>query len=271
MRLVPLVLLCSVLVSAAANSLSQRLRASLAIPIRAASVAAPPPDVPGERALPLEDYLASILGQNLFDPTLTPGGDPPSVAPSASLRLLGTVATVPASLSEAVILEEGATSRTYRLGDTLAGARVVSIERGRVVLRAEDGTEQVLTLSTDLAASPAPSAPARGSGDAPVQIPRETLERYLDDPGALSEMASASLHRGRDGAVDGFQLRAIRRGSPLAQIGLRSGDVLSSVQGVPLDSMGAAMGLVSSLRESPEICLEVLRGGQPRELCYQIP
>ncbi|MCA9568718.1 MAG: hypothetical protein KC656_12790, partial [Myxococcales bacterium] len=47
----------------------------------------------------------------------------------------------------------------------------------------------------------------------------------LRDPTALATSGRALLHRGEDGACDGYRLSAVRGGSALEQLGLANGDV----------------------------------------------
>lgn len=256
-------------------------------------LAAPPPVPQGSTAQrqaplptaprPLEDYLQLIMRRNLFDQDLIgtwdPGGGGTPPVAVLGLRLLGTVATVPVALSEAVILSEGEpTSRTYRIGQALGPYQVVSIERRQVTLEGLDGALRVLTLddsadrSTGAATQPQePTEAIQELGPGRYQLPQAMLEGYLADPGALAKLAQASPHRDSAGQIDGYSLRGIRRDSLLSQLGLRSGDVIRSADGVALDSASAVVGLVQGLSGRSELCLEVSRRRQPVELCYEVP
>ena len=56
----------------------------------------------------------------------------------------------------------------------------------------------------------------------------------------------------------------------LAAIGIRSGDVIKSINGKAIDSPNKALSLFEQLKGSSAINLEIERRGQPKQLNYGI-
>ena len=79
---------------------------------------------------------------------------------------------------------------------------------------------------------------------------------------------SASPHVVND-EIKGFRLHGVS-GSPLGRLGMRSGDVLTSVNGHPIDSPDAGLTAFRRFRKSNRLRVVVLRGGAPVSLSYRI-
>jgi general secretion pathway protein C len=107
--------------------------------------------IPEQVAEPLSHYL--IIGQRkLFGSLPSPDleADPTLLEPlprtELRLRLKGTISGSP-SLSRAIIEDLGTRKEAlYRLGDMVAGAKIVSIERSQVVIERE-GRREVLMIA----------------------------------------------------------------------------------------------------------------------------
>jgi len=65
------------------------------------------------------------------------------------------------------------------------------------------------------------------------------------------------------GRVIGFRYDSLTTRSVYARCGIRSGDVWTQVNGVPLDSPDQALELHPRLRTSDQLSIALLRSGQP--------
>ena len=101
-------------------------------------------------------------------------------------------------------------------------------------------------------------------------VPRDLLDKQLADLEGLSQMGRALLHRGPDGEFDGYRLSAIRRGSLPDQLGIRNGDVIHSVNDMPLSSVQGAMTAFQTLQNESGFSFEVTRRGQTVSMGYQV-
>lgn len=107
-------------------------------------------------------------------------------------------------------------------------------------------------------------------GDGTFSVDRRLVDAYAKRPSSLARQARVAWHRGPDGRTDGFRLGGIDCGSELHAAGLRSGDVVHSINGRPLTSVPQALWAYSSLRSADELVLRVTRKGKVRSLRYQL-
>lgn len=191
---------------------------------------------------------------------------PPFPAPAApaadaldGVDLVGLVISPDGARSSAV-LRSAERTRVVGLGDTFFGARVAAIGDGRVTLEAGGRTRE-LRLAAAPEEPPAPAAASAGAEDEARVFTRAEVERRIADetPRLLSETALIPVSE--NGQVSGFTLSRVPEGSLLTDLGLRAGDVLTDINGTPIDSMATLLALYSRLRNESEIRATVLRGG----------
>lgn len=170
------------------------------------------------------------------------------------------------------ILRSGGISRIVSVGDAAFGARVESIEPGRVRLRFDDETVEARLAGSiavgAVAALPAPPPPRLAERDDPVvyepiEMPRQVVDRRLDleIPRILAQTRLSPVRENQQ--MIGFALERLPPGTLLTEIGLQQGDVLTEVNSIPLDSMATLVSLWPRLREAQELTATVLRGGRP--------
>ena len=195
------------------------------------------------------------------------------------LLLLAALAAPPADL-EAVgiilgrrpeacvaILRSGGKERVAGIGEPAFGGRVSAIAPGRVSL--DFGGERVDVPLAGVANSPPAAPAAAGSGpraDAATparEMERREMERRLGQevPRILAETTLVPVTDA--GQVAGFTLTRIPEGTLLTDAGLRPGDVLTSINDVPIDSLATLIGLWPRLQSESDIRAVVLRNGQP--------
>lgn len=231
------------------------------------------------RRLSENEYEESILGRNIFDPSKigkaeTEGGDPVS---ELKVTLRGTVVAIPSAYSAAFIAEDGKeTVSAFGIGQKVQGAEILEILDKRVRVRHISGTEEWLVVGAEKPVSAEGAKPASaeggitGDGETNFTIERSTLDAALGNMDEMSSMARALLHRGPDGEYDGYRLSAIRRDTLPDKVGIRNGDIVHSVNGLPINSLDGAMKALEALKTQPNLKVEVTRRGQPMSLNYDI-
>ena len=132
----------------------------------------------------------------------------------------------------------------------------------------------------DNGATPPTTAVAAGDGTNPSEgvtktgpydytLDRKMLDRQLADTAKLQSEARVVPHY-QDNQYGGFKLVGVRPGSLYRTIGIRSGDIVTAVNGNKIDSPTKALELFEQLKSSSNISVEIERRGQPKTLSYTI-
>ena len=96
------------------------------------------------------------------------------------------------------------------------------------------------------------------------------MNKYAYNLGALMKLAWVYPHKDESGRTDGYRLGGIRPGNILYQGGLRSGDVLMSVNGRATRNMAQVVLAHSQLRFRNDFEVVVMRRDNPRILNYTL-
>lgn len=206
-------------------------------------------------------------------PTVAP--PPASLPPSGPVRLEGVVLAADPARSVA-FLRSGNRQLAYRAGDTLADGALVlrEIARDHVLLERRG---EILRL--DLHASSATAtAPVNSAADllagisaALPRINQADLDGAMQQVSAAFNVASLSeviqiRPAQRNGRLIGYQLSPGVRIKEFIQLGLRTGDIVTAVNGIPLDDLSALQSLGSLMNGATEVSFSLLREGQVQNL-----
>jgi general secretion pathway protein C len=236
--------------------------------------AAPPP--------PAERSADPILARNAFDSVTGPligrpapsgdPGEPPGAAgapPCEGVRVAAVVADGDPDWSLAMLEIQG------RRGPVLRkrGGEVVAIGVGGVLLE-RGGKRCVARLFTPAVAAgpPAPAASFPGiavKGPGEVVLDRAARDALIDGATELMRVVRVRPEKVGDEVV-GIRLDVLKPGSALDALGLRTGDVLTSVDGVPLTSPDRLLEAYARLRTASHVRLNILRDSAPRQLDYDV-
>jgi len=231
----------------------------------------------------------SIAKWHLFGNT--PVAATASGAAVQSMILRGTLADRDPAAGVAV-LDAGEGERAYRAGEMIAaGLKLARVYPDHaVVLR--DGVEETLALTRDTNLQPAeivrkpgsarsdradapnapsPSAPANGASQTVRASPQlqQTIDRARQNPEEIAKRLQIVpvLDGGR---VTGIRLSAGADASLMNQIGLRPGDVVTAVNGAPVDSLARGQQIVEGLRNASSARVTVLRDGRPTDITISL-
>jgi general secretion pathway protein C len=169
------------------------------------------------------------------------------------------------------ILRAGGRSRVVGLGESAFGGRVAEITSSGVVLDF-DGTRSTLRLASAPAAlAAAPAAPPVAAADpGALTMERRDLERRLSQETSriLAETALVPVQNGSQ--VEGFAITRMPEGTLLTEAGLKAGDIVTEINGTPIDSLATLIGLWPKLQNETSVRATVLRGGQPLTLSLSL-
>ncbi|MBE9532384.1 MAG: hypothetical protein IME98_06215 [Proteobacteria bacterium] len=110
---------------------------------------------------------------------------------------------------------------------------------------------------------------ARKVGEREWIVDRRELDEALSDVGSLLTQARILPYR-VNGKTQGFRLSSVQRSGIFSLVGLRSGDILLKVNESTIDSPEKGLELLSGLGGETDISLDILRGGKPEKLNYEI-
>ncbi len=239
------------------------------------------PVIPAAR--PLSHYR-EITERNLFNtrneiqkPAAKPEkADIASLNPTElKLKLFGTVTGLE-SKSYAVIQDlKKRRQRLYSVGDVVQTATVEQILRNKVVLKV-GGENEVLEIQKRQA-GPARRNPfnrsAASGSRAPVTrkiaVSRSQVDQAMGNVNDLMRQARVRPHF-TNGRPDGLTLTRIRRNSIFRRLGLRNGDIITGVDGEPIQSVDDALKFYNNLKSAPDVSLEIKRRGRVQKLEYSI-
>lgn len=222
-------------------------------------------------------------------------------APETALQLTlrGTLNVDAPEGGIAIIADAQGVDQAYRVGDMLPGeARLTAIYAGRVLL-SRGGVDEGLSLATPGSPAPAPgsrpqTAPTAGArpGGVPrpgnlggAQLPGNTPVPAFVNPqmnfGAPS-LDSLRAATGTDvaelakqvnvlpvmenGRFAGVRLSVGRDSDLLDRSGLRSTDIITAVNGIPLDGPQRQVELMNALRDARQLNITIRRDGQTQNL-----
>jgi len=247
------------------------------IPANPAADAAPAPP---------EDPMVTLPPLGLFKTAEGPAALPPEEpVPAAGsedlgLDLCGTIAGSP-RVAQAVIRDrEKKTADIYRIDDEVAGARIVRIERNRVVLRRQNQT-YVLTGKASYGAAAESNRPAGAGEDTRKTAgPAETATVPADIEPENNSQAQAFeniLNVAKiepfveNGQVKGLRIDGVEQ-EPMAQIlGLRNGDVITTINGQLLTDKQKAFQVYKKVRSQPQLEMELLRDKKTKQISLALP
>jgi len=229
-------------------------------------------------------YASGILARNVFDSSAIgkepEGGDESTGVSDLKVKLLATMVAIPASFSTAFIVRDGVehSGSGYGIGDKILGAEVLTISKYEVKIRRPDGVEEVIKMSTENKKGAKPNTSKNVTdddgiskdGDNKYTVKQELVDKYLGDLEGISRLGRAIPHRGADGAIDGYRLSGIRRGTVGEKLGIRNGDIVHKVNGYDLTSISEAMKAFQELQKEDSFNFELTRRGKKQTMEYDV-
>lgn len=195
------------------------------------------------------------------------------------LKLWGTVSGA-SKITYAVIEDLKARRQNlYREGDTVQDATIKRIMREQLILSL-NGNDEILKMeemSTSgrkaaprpVRKKPEPRASKKKVRTQKVKVARAEIEEAMSDVGSLMKQAKIRPHF-KNGKPDGLMITRIRPKSIFRKLGLRSGDVLTGVDGTEIQSVDDALKFYDQLRDASDTTIQVKRRGRLRNIEYNI-
>ncbi len=233
-------------------------------------------------------YYDQIVSRDIFNLKPAPQAKPPVVVEDLHLKLLG-VSQITGSAPFIIVQDLNGQQALYKLGDMIPNVgKVVGVYSTEAIVE-HDGRRVAIKLPTNSLAgsSDQPSygwqsrrqeasnndgnfkPRVRDLGGNRYEVPASTVQHSMNHLSQLFTQIRA-IPNIQNGRTNGFALSEIVPGSIFDHIGLHDGDVLTSIDGHPVNNPARAIRLLNGLRGRRMIELQVLRNGQPVTLTYEI-
>lgn len=193
-----------------------------------------------------------------------------------ALQLKGVIVSQDEKKIRAIIASSGKPEESYRIGDILPGqATLHQVLRDRVVLRVK-GHYEILwlfeeTLRLDWL------KPIDKSNESGAAFNTKEVKNMLSDfrttilkrsPMAMAEMILINPEF-QGGEMLGVRVFPGPNAKPFEMLGLKSNDLVHSVNGIELNSLAKASMLLAKLKEATDLTVIVLREGQKLNFYYE--
>jgi general secretion pathway protein C len=242
-------------------------------------------------------YYDSIVKRDIFNEAPKESGPAPVVEEDLHLKLIGT-SLMSKSKPYAIVEDETGTESLYQVGEDIPNAgKLVSVEVNRALIDRGGHRVAIEIPASDMPEAP-PSqlggvlgglksmpafrnrahgfgrrTPANGDSDdsklqlkklgpGKFEVSRAEVQQTMENPAQFFSQMRAMPHF-VNGKTDGFSIAQVAPGSVFDQLGLQSGDLVTSIDGQPVTNPMQAMGLMQAMKTQPAIDLTVNRGGQP--------
>jgi general secretion pathway protein C len=213
--------------------------------------------------------VAAITNTHLFGVAATPVAGNGANAPQTSMPLVltGVIAANDPRDGLAILGPDAAATKVYAVGDNIPGGAVLHAVLSDHVLLERDGRLEALGLPRQLAGNAPPPSLAAAPTQAPViDRMRELVSR---DPGIIGDiMRPEPVFAG--GKQQGFRVYPGRDRQAFVRLGLRPGDLVTAIDGTPLDDPSRGEQILSTLGTSSEAHVTILRNGQQQDLTLDL-
>jgi type II secretory pathway component PulC len=169
----------------------------------------------------------------------------------------------------ATLVSEGK-ARAVSSGDRAFGCDVLGIGQDTVEIACGLEKRRLKLTASKIVSAEVPLAVAEPERPADVTLSRAELEARLDREMSRLMTETTLIPVTSRGKVAGFTLSRIPAGTILETLGLRAGDVLTSITDTPIDSFTTLVGLWPRLQLAGAVRAQVLRDGRPMDISVSI-
>jgi general secretion pathway protein C len=210
--------------------------------------------------------LAAVLNAKLFGNAAAPTAGDPSLAPPSSVPMVlaGVLADPDPQKGFAIIGESAAAAKLRRVGDALPGGATLHSIYGDRVIISRGGALESVTLPRQLSSAPlASNMPMPGTEmGAVVDRMRSLVQR---DPGLIGDLMRPTKVFD-NGRLRGYRVYPGRNPAAFSRLGLRPGDLITSINGTPLDDPSRGDDIMRTMGSAAEVRVSLIRNGRPSEL-----
>jgi general secretion pathway protein C len=219
--------------------------------------------------------IQTVVSAHLFGVAAAdPAAQDPENAPqsAANLLLAGTIATQNPKRGVAIISEAGSPAKVYSVGERIGGASLHSVYLDHVILD-RAGALETLPLPRQLSPSRGAAAGGRRPGGDPRTAAAVENIRHLvqQDPSILDQvMRTVPSYDNAAGKLRGFRAYPGRNRAIFGKLGLKSGDLVTAINGTPLDDPQRSQDVFNTVQTSDHVTVTIERSGQKQDITLNI-
>jgi general secretion pathway protein C len=189
-------------------------------------------------------------------------------APQTSMPLVltGVIAANDPKDGLAILGPSVASTKVYAVGDNIPGGATLHAVLTDHVLLERNGMLEALALPRQLVGNTPPPSLSAAPTAPVIDRMRELVSR---DPGIIADiMRPEPVFAG--GKQQGFRVYPGRDREAFVRLGLRPGDLVTAIDGTPLDDPARGQQILSTLGSSSEARVTILRNGQQQDLTLDL-
>jgi len=182
--------------------------------------------------------------------------------------------------SFAMISNAAGKVESYQQNELLPGGTIVSQIHPKHVILLRNGREEILYLLNEQASSklstqnaPTTRLPLPQKTTQKTEVAAQLLGQYQQqlrtEPQQLMKLFRVSPVK-QSGRLIGYRVRPRRDSQLLSHFNLQTGDILTAVNGIPLNSHLNAFSVMQQIATTDQINLQILRNGQSHSYSFQI-
>jgi general secretion pathway protein C len=207
--------------------------------------------------------IPSILRANLFGQSAVAAGSTDAPVTSMTLMLAGVIADTDEKRGFAMLGTSAADIKFYKVGDVVpGGAQLYSVFVDRVLLD-RGGTIEALLIPPRTGAGLMTTPPPVATNA--VNSVERVQQVIRDNPGILGQVIQRQAVFA-DGRLRGMRVYPGANAQAFNRLGLRPGDLVTSINGTQLDDQTRSNEVFNTLTGAAEARVTVIRNGNQQDL-----
>ena len=214
--------------------------------------------------------VPAIVNAHLFGIAAVPGASEldPSSAPATqmSLVLVGTIAQTDPGQGLAIIGESSPTAKVYAVGKIVTGGtRLHSVYPDRVILDRGGKLEALLLPKKFQGGGGSPPAAVAAARSPKPMLGEQLRALATQNPAAVTEIIRPQPVFA-NGQQRGYRVYPGRNRQQFSKLGLMPGDLVTAINGTPLDDPARGMEILQSINSASEVTVTIERNGQSSQV-----
>ncbi len=233
---------------------------------------------------PVTNYASIIAARHIFGKTeakvVEVEKEPEkAVETKLNLKLRGVFAIDDKELGLALISNGNGPEEVYAVDDKISGnTKLAAVYPDRVMLNVRGKYETLRLPDTKDTGVFVPTAAAQPSRSTNIPqkagmanaVAQKSLgdyrKEFLRNPTTIARLVNVTQANDESGNPIGYKVSANGQHPAFDQLGVEDGDVITSINGIELDSTAKGMSAFQALRQSQQVTVQLLRNGQPTTL-----